>query len=288
MVSIGDFSKELCGGIHLENSSQIETFEITSEESVSSGTRRIAAVTGQKAKENQLRTQMIADDVARMLQVPIAEISNGVIQLSSRVKMLKKQISSGNTGKSLEDIEQGTTPKSDSPTYFEVRQEVRRTAMALNVKVEDVTARVKAMLQDVEELKKQVATMESAEKVDADTLIGSSELMGDVKVIVQELVGSNKNIMRSLIDQVRKKTGPVAIFLATAAGSDKVVLVAGVSKELVGKGFNAGKWVGEVAPVVGGRGGGRADLAEAGGKQPENIKPALMAASEFIKSVAAV
>ena len=289
MVSVGDFSKELCGGIHVETSGQIETFEIVSEESVSAGTRRIVAMTGQKAKENQQRTQMIADEVARALQVPITNICEGAMHLSKRIKALKKQLSSGNfKTESAGDTLSGTTPKSDSPSYFEVRQEVRNTAKALNVKIDSVGERVKTMLADVEKLKKQMAEMDSADKVDADGLISSAEKVGKVQVIVQQLHSSNPNIMRSLIDQVRKKTGPVAIFLATAVNEEKVVMVAGISNELTEQGLSAGKWVSEIAPLVGGKGGGHADLAQAGGKQPEKIKEALIAATDYIKSSTAV
>ena len=101
-------------------------------------------------------------------------------------------------------------------------------------------------------------------------------------MIVQHLPHSNPNLLRQLIDQVRKKTEPVALFLATTQGSDKVVLVAGISRGLVEKGFSAGDWVKEIAPMVGGGGGGKPDLAQAGGKKPENLKPALAAAQEFM------
>jgi alanyl-tRNA synthetase len=101
-------------------------------------------------------------------------------------------------------------------------------------------------------------------------------------MIVEQIPPSNPNLMRQLIDQVRKKDRPAAIFLATVEGDDKVVLVAGVSHELVERGFRAGDWVKAVAPIVGGGGGGKPDLAQAGGKLPENIPAALVAAREFI------
>jgi alanyl-tRNA synthetase len=74
----------------------------------------------------------------------------------------------------------------------------------------------------------------------------------------------------------------VAIFLAAANGPDKVLLVAGISRDLVAKGLSAGDWVKETAPVVGGGGGGKPDLAQAGGKQPENIRPCLKKAAEYM------
>jgi alanyl-tRNA synthetase len=104
-------------------------------------------------------------------------------------------------------------------------------------------------------------------------------------VVVAEAPGANANLMRQLIDQIRKKTSPTAIFLATTEGPDKVVLVAGVSRELVEKGISAGNWVRDVAPVVGGGGGGKPDLAQAGGKQPEKLPEALVKARAVVEAM---
>ena len=101
-------------------------------------------------------------------------------------------------------------------------------------------------------------------------------------MITHQLTMSNPNLMRQLIDQVRKKQSPVAVLLATAQGDDKVILVAGVSNELIEKGIRAGDWVKEVAPVVGGGGGGKPDMAQAGGKDPSKIGDALEAAKKFM------
>ncbi len=91
--------------------------------------------------------------------------------------------------------------------------------------------------------------------------------------------------MRNLIDKIRRKSNRTAVFFASASGAHKVDLVAGLSRDLVDSGLNAGDWVKAVAPVVGGGGGGKPDIAQAGGKQPENIQPALDAASDFIRAV---
>ena len=90
--------------------------------------------------------------------------------------------------------------------------------------------------------------------------------------------------MRQLIDQIRKKTNPVAIFFATSMGSDKVMMIAGLSRDLVDRGIKAGDWVKTVAPIVGGNGGGKPDLAQAGGKNPEKIEQAIQQAVMFIES----
>ena len=106
-------------------------------------------------------------------------------------------------------------------------------------------------------------------------------------MIVAETPGANPNLMRQLIDQIRKKVSPSAVLLATAAGEKKVVLVAGLSRDLVDRGAHAGQWVGAAAKAVGGGGGGRPDMAQAGGKQPEKLAEALEAARASIREMLA-
>lgn len=286
MVSIGDFSKELCGGIHLDNSSAIENFEIIAEENVGSGTRRIVALTGQLASENQATISEMAKETAEKLDVHVTQVCEAAELLSNRVKAMKKHLSTGKANKK----EVGTIKKLEesSVDYFRIRDEMRKTAAMLNIPVANVGNRVKGMLDDIVELQRKIDELDSMEKVDAETLIQSAIKVGDVQVIVQQLHGSNPNLMRTLIDQIRKKTGPVAVMLMTALGMEKVVLVAGVSRELVDAGVSAGQWVNHVAPIVGGGGGGKPDLAQAGGKHPEKIKQALVAANDFMKSSVAV
>ena len=286
MVSIGDFSKELCGGIHLSNTADIKSFEIIAEENVASGTRRIVALTGDKADSHQQQIRDMATEVVGILGVPVSGVFAAALRLSDKVKMLKKQVSTGKASK-IADVPSSSAGDA-SLEYVQIRQEMINAAKSLNIPLMEVGNRVKGMLADIDELKAKIKEMDSAEKVDAETLIAGATKVGDVQVIVQQLHGSNPNIMRTLIDQVRKKTGPVVIFLATALGMEKVILVAGISRELVDKGMSAGEWVNHVAPIVGGGGGGKPDLAQAGGKRPEKIKEALVAASEFMKTNAAV
>ena len=91
--------------------------------------------------------------------------------------------------------------------------------------------------------------------------------------------------MRQLIDQIRKKHDSSAVMLAAAQGEDKVLLVAGVSKDLVDRGVRAGDWVKHTAPIVGGGGGGRPDMAQAGGKDPSKLPEAIEAAKAKIKEL---
>jgi len=142
-----------------------------------------------------------------------------------------------------------------------------------------------AMLAEVEDLKRQLANRAAAGSLSADALLAKAEMIQGTTVVVSEAPSANASLMRQLIDQIRKKTSPTAVFLATAEGPDKVVLVAGVSRELVEKGISAGNWVRDVAPVVGGGGGGKPDLAQAGGKQPEKLPEALAKAREVARAM---
>jgi alanyl-tRNA synthetase len=120
-------------------------------------------------------------------------------------------------------------------------------------------------------------------QVSVDELIESAEQVDGVKVIAREVPGCDAGTMRSLIDQLRRKAAPVAVLLASRA-DDGVQLVAGLSRDLVERGLNASDWVKYAAKEVGGGGGGRPDLAQAGGKKPEGLKSALAAGLEFIKA----
>ncbi len=285
MVSIGEFSKELCGGTHLKSAGQVGAFEIVSEEGVSRGTRRIIALTGQKALQNQQEITSAANEIASILNVGVSQIAEAVDGLNRKVKDLKKQMDSGKPGQPAAAGSPDVSGDEQPDNYFAIRDAVRSAAARLNIPVGELAARVRIMNDEVESLTRQIEERAGAPVVDADALINSGEIFGDTLVIAQELPGANSNMMRGLIDAVRKKEpGPVALFLAAADGSDKVVLVAGVSKSLVANGISAGDWVKTIAPVVGGGGGGKPDLAQAGGKQPENIKPALEKAVAYMKS----
>src|SRR5205085_9037546 len=133
----------------------------------------------------------------------------------------------------------------------------------------DVPQRVSAMIAEIDELKRQLASRAAVGILSADALLSNAENVKGTTVVVAEAPGANANLLRQLIDQIRKKASPSAVFLATTEGDNKVVLVAGISRDLVQRGLSAGNWVRDVAPIVGGGGGGKPDLAQAGGKHPE-------------------
>jgi alanyl-tRNA synthetase len=286
MVTMGDFSRELCGGTHLEHTGQIDAFEIVGEEAVSSGTRRIVALTGEKAKENVEKTRRALRRMAELLNVTLLETPEAVKHLSHRVRDLKKQVSTGTQSK--EEAVAAPAAKTipfGEPAYADVKAALREAARTLNVSPFDAPERVEGLLGEVEDLERQLNQLAQAGDVSADALLLKAEQVGDVKVIVEELPAANPNLMRQLIDQLRQKTSRVAVLLAAAQDEKKVLLVAGLSRELVEQGLSAGKWVGEVAKVVGGGGGGRPDMAQAGGKDPSQLPAALEKARSAIAAM---
>jgi alanyl-tRNA synthetase len=209
MVTMGDFSKELCGGTHLDNTGQTGLFKIIGEESVSAGTRRITALTGSEALAHLHRAETALAETAGLLRVPPAEVPHRVAALVKELRELKKQSSAARTG-----------------------------------------------------------------ELSADKLLAESVERSGVRTVVAETPGADANQMRQLIDQLRKSSSPIAVLLASRE-DEKVTIVAGISRDLQQRGLDAGKWIRGAAEVVGGRGGGKPDMAQAGGKHPEKLPAAL-------------
>ncbi len=219
VVSMGEFSKELCGGTHLDNVGKVGLFKIVSEESVSSGTRRITALTGKAALDH----------------------------------------------------------------VHDVEAELATAALALKVPVSAVGERVSALVEEVKALKKQASQrkVESAPQTSAEDLLSIAQLVGGAKVIVAKIEGSTPDSLRQLIDVLRRKSGEGLAVLLASEQEGKVTLSAGLTSDLVNQGHHAGNWLKEVAPVVGGGGGGRPDMAQAGGKDPAKIPQALEKARQY-------
>ena len=221
VVAMGEFSRELCGGTHLDNTAAVGLFKVVGEESVSAGTRRITAFTGQAALDLVRNEEDVLAEASAALKVPAALVGERIGVLLEELKSLKKQAAQ------------------------------RRT--------------------------------EKTEKVAPDDLLAAATAIGDTKVVTAALAGATPDELRQLIDVLRRKTpARLAVLLATAADG-KVHLAAGLTPDLVAAGLSAGNWIKEVAPVVGGGGGGKPDLAQAGGKDPEKIPAALERGLEFLK-----
>ncbi len=219
MVSIGDFSKELCGGTHLTNTGQAGLFKIIGEESVAAGTRRITALTGRAALEHVRRLETALGRAAAVLRTPAEEVAD----------------------------------------------------------------RIEALLKEVRQLKKQLASVPKGGAMSIDYLLEHAAEIGGVKVVAAEVPGG-PNELRQLIDQLRRKAAPIAVLLGNRQDEEKkVTLIAGLSRDLVERGLSAVEWVRAAATVVGGSGGGRPDMAQAGGKIPEKLPEALSAARDDLE-----
>lgn len=283
MVSIGEFSKELCGGTHLTSTSEVGDFQIASEEGVAAGTRRITALTGTKAATYIADVVSLYDEVAAKLTTTNGQLISAVEHLTGQIRDLKKHLSNGNTNAELESCD---LSDSDSElSYVEKRTEIRSASRMLNVASADLLDRVESLLAEKDKLQMQLEQLKEAGDVSSESLLEKAVEINGTSVVVAEANGANPGLMRQLIDQIRKQVEPSAVLLLASQGDDKVVLVAGVSRELVEKGANAGNWVREVAPVVGGGGGGKPDMAQAGGKDPAQIPAAIEKAIAVISEM---
>jgi alanyl-tRNA synthetase len=166
-----------------------------------------------------------------------------------------------------------------------LRQAERTLAEAagvLKVPVADVPQRLATVVKELKELKK--AKPAAAAGVTPEALLAAAEDVGGARVVVADMQGGDANAMRQAIDQLRRKASPIAVLLGSVEG-DKVTLVAGISKELEARGLSAGNWIRDVATVVGGKGGGRPDLAQAGGKLVAKLPEALDMARQQIQAL---
>ncbi len=206
----GFYSKELCGGTHVQRIGDIGVLKIVSEGSVAAGVRRIEAVTGTGALEHYERQAQILSQVASRLNTSEDSILATVEKMSNTVKQLEKELEG---------------------------------------------QKRKGALGQLDQLASQVQTIKG------------------IKLIAAEVSGTDKESLRQLVDSLRQKIGSGVVALGTA-DDGKVALIAGVTKDLTAK-VHAGKLIQALAKMVGGSGGGRPDLAEAGGKDTSALKSAL-------------
>ena len=286
MVSIGEFSKELCGGTHANRTDKIEMIEILAEESVASGIRRITAVTGRRAVEQRKKVEQLASMSASMLGCTLANLGEKTMELAVAVRKLKKMASGTGHEAVPELILQGKAIPTNEK-YTLTRAAFKQSARALNVSFEEVPHRIEAMLKEQTQLHEQLQQISSKGGISVEDLLSQAETVSGTQMIVAETPHANAGMMRQWIDQLRKRsTEPIAILLANCM-DDRVTLIAGISQTLVERGFSAGKWITPVAETVGGGGGGKPDLAQAGGKLPGKLPEALQVAKDTWHSMLA-
>jgi alanyl-tRNA synthetase len=230
------YSIEFCGGTHLTNSSQIENFVITAEESVSKGVRRIVALTGAAASAAVNKTKELENELGR---TRLLEES----QLPQALHALQKQL--GTEGLPLQAKRRGQ-----------------------NV---------------ISELQKKYKDWEKSQKsstAEIDVAAIASELLRNGNVVVSSIENASDDQLRAVIDSIKKRSPSFAAMMAASDGN-KISFVAAVSDDLIAKGLKAGDWIRETAKVAGGGGGGRPQMAQAGGKDVGKLDDALETARKY-------
>lgn len=221
VVQVGEYSLELCGGCHVDNTSAIGLFKIVSEAGIGAGTRRIEAVTGQAAYQ----------------------------QLTDQIHLLKE------------------------------------AANKLKTSPKDVVTRVDSLLTEVKQLQRENESLAAKlSNIEAGNLVDQVKLVNEVPVLAASIPNVDMNNLRTMADELKQKIDSVVLVLGSV-NEGKVNIIAGVTKDLMDKGFHAGKIVKEVASICGGGGGGRPDMAQAGGKDPSKLNEALEFVQEYVKSV---
>ncbi|MDV5171524.1 alanine--tRNA ligase [Photobacterium rosenbergii] len=217
VLSMGDFSVELCGGIHASNTGDIGLFKIVSEGGIAAGIRRIEAVTGEAAIAALHDQEALLVETASLVKSDAASVATKVSALVSHSKQLEKEI---------------------------------------------------------QQLKDKLAAQESA------GLINKAQEINGVKVLVTKLEGADNKALRGMVDELKNQLGSGIVVLGNVSG-DKVGLIAGVTKDLTGK-VKAGELVNLVAQQVGGKGGGRPDMAQAGGTDAAALPAALESVTPWL------
>lgn len=211
VVSVGDFSKELCGGTHVNNSGEIGLFKIVSESGVAAGVRRIEAVTALKALKN----------------------------MDEKIELIKT-----------------------------IEKDLKCSEKDILNKINIITNEVKEKEKEINKLKSKLASGSE------DDIINSIKDVKGIKFAAMELKDVDSNSLRDLADKTRDKIGEGVVVLGSSIDG-KVQLIAMATKGAVSRGVNCGKIIKEVAAICGGGGGGRPDMAQAGGKNPEKLKEAI-------------
>lgn len=219
VVSMGDFSRELCGGTHVKSTGEIGAFKILSESGIASGVRRIEAITGQ--------------EVLKRLNADEALIAD--------------------------------------------------TADTVKAKKDMLVEKAAALIEENRALKKEIEEYKKAEmSKGADALTSEAKTIGDIKLIAKQFDDYSINDLRELSDQIKASEKSAAMVFAAVAGG-KVTFLVSLTDDLVSKGLHAGKMIKEIAAAAGGGGGGKADMAQAGAKDPSKVQDAFAKAEELLK-----
>ena len=295
VVAMGDFSKELCGGTHLENTGQVELVKIVGEESVAAGTRRITALTGPSALQHALQQVAVLNKTAPLLNLPteltdvealLKEDRQAALDLIHRSEAVLSQVAAV-IKVPVAEVPARVKTLLEENQQLKQKLELKDDASEVQVDDADLPARVEALAKENRRLKKLSAAGHKAAGTDVDDLLANAKEIAGVKAVIAEVPGADADQLRQIIDQLRRKAAPVAVMLIVRGEEGKVMLMAGLSRDLVEKGLDAVKWVRATAKLVKGGGGGRPDMAQAGGKDASKIQEALEKARTELAAVLA-
>jgi len=253
VIKIGDFSTELCGGTHTGATGEIGLIKILKEGSVSSGVRRVEAITGEGSVRHFRQDHQLENVVSALVSPTL-----------SKPTLPQKSRKDG-------------APRAGDDAHGE---EVSLTpAEALKLELEKKDAEIKRLTRELDQVR-----MKSASSASANIGDKIKEVKG-VKVLAHRVDNLERAQLRTLVDQLRDKIGSGVVVLGSASNGN-VALIVGVTKDLTSR-VQAGKVVGKVAEKVGGKGGGRPDLAEAGGKDASALDAALDGAYAAVEGLLA-
>nr|MDH3074971.1 alanine--tRNA ligase [Bacillus velezensis]MDH3106616.1 alanine--tRNA ligase [Bacillus velezensis]MDH3136115.1 alanine--tRNA ligase [Bacillus velezensis] len=225
-------------------------------------------------------------DIVRVVQVGdySLELCGGCHVTNTAEIGLFKIVSESGIGAGTRRIEAVT----GKGAYQEMNSQLsllQHAADELKSNVKDVPKRIQSLQAELKEAQRENESLLSKlGNVEAGAILSKVKDIGGVKVLAEKVNAKDMNHLRTMVDDLKAKLGSAVIILG-AVQNGKVNLSAGVTKDLIEKGLHAGKMVKQAAEVCGGGGGGRPDMAQAGGKQPEKLEEALASAEDWIKSV---
>ncbi|HEY3973522.1 MAG TPA: alanine--tRNA ligase [Candidatus Sulfotelmatobacter sp.] len=257
VIKIGDFSTELCGGTHTGQTGEIGLIKVLKEGSVSSGVRRVEAVTGEGSLQHFREDHQLEHVVSAFVSPT----------LSQRTRK---------DGAPSSDFESTTASSAKNAEGWGNQISLSE---ALKVEIEKKDSEIKRLTRELDSVR-----MKSASSSTANIGDKIKEVNG-VKVLAHRVDNLERAQLRTLVDQLRDKIGSGVVILGSASNGD-VALIVGVTKDLTSR-VQAGKVIGPVAQKVGGKGGGRPDLAEAGGKDPAALDAALDGAYGVVEEMLA-
>ncbi|MEC2111333.1 alanine--tRNA ligase [Bacillus stercoris] len=225
-------------------------------------------------------------DIVRVVQVGdySLELCGGCHVRNTAEIGLFKIVSESGIGAGTRRIEAVT----GQGAYVEMNSQIsvlKQTADELKTNIKEVPKRVAALQAELKEAQREnESLLAKLGNVEAGAILSKVKEVGGVNVLAEKVNAKDMNHLRTMVDELKTKLGSAVIVLG-AVQNDKVNISAGVTKDLIEKGLHAGKLVKQAAEVCGGGGGGRPDMAQAGGKQPEKLEEALASVEDWVKSV---